>query len=153
MSNLDELDTAILRDLQINARLTNRELAEHAHVAPSTSLERVRSLERKEIITGYHADIDLRMIQRGTQALVSVRIKPPSRKTFEAFREWLLQLPEVIGVFVVSGDHDILIHVAVANTDALYEFVIDRLTQRAEVADIQTSIIYEHMRKHTLNPL
>lgn len=153
MPHLDELDKTIIRELQTNARQTNRELATTAGIAPSTSLERVRSLQRKEIIDGYHADVNLRNIGRAAQALIAVRIQPPSRKTFEAFREWLIDQPEVIGVFVISGSSDILVHIAVADTDALYAFVIDGLTQRSEVSDIQTSIVYEHVRKHVVEPI
>jgi len=47
---------------------------------------------------------------------------------------------------VVSGDEDFLIHVAVAGNQDLYAFVIDRLTQRPEVADVRTSVVYEHLR-------
>jgi DNA-binding Lrp family transcriptional regulator len=151
--HLDELDKTILRELQTNARQTNRELATTAGIAPSTSLERVKSLQRKEVIDGYHAVVNLRNIGRAVQALIAVRIQPPSRKTFEVFRAWLIEQPEVIGVFVVSGGSDILVHVAVADTDALYAFVIDGLTQRTEVSDIQTSIIYEHVRKNIVEPV
>jgi hypothetical protein len=45
-------------------------------------------------------------------------------------------VPETVGVFVVSGGDDFLRHVAVPNTDALYAFVIDRLTERPEVGDV-----------------
>lgn len=48
-------------------------------------------------------------------------------------------LPDTVGVFVVSGSEDFLIHIAVADTDGLYAVVIDRLTQRREVADVCTS--------------
>jgi hypothetical protein len=44
-------------------------------------------------------------------------------------------------------------HVAVPNTDALYAFVIDRLTERAEIADVRTSVLYEHIRRPVLEPL
>jgi DNA-binding Lrp family transcriptional regulator len=50
-------------------------------------------------------------------------------------------------VFVVAGGSDFLLHVAVPDTDALYAFVIDRLTERPEVADVNTSIVYEHIRR------
>lgn len=153
MPNIDELDTQIIKALQINARQTNRELAARCNVAPSTSLERLRSLEKKGVVNGYHAAVDLKAINRGTQALVSIKIQPPSRKTYNAFRSWLVEQPEVIGVFVVSGASDILAQVAVRDTDALYDFVIDGLTQRSEVSDIQTSIIYDHFQKHITLPL
>lgn len=151
--NIDELDKILLRDLQINARQTNRDLATNAKIAPSTSLDRVRSLQKRRVIEGYHASVNLAKVGRAAQALIAVRIQPPSRPTFEAFRAWLMEQPEIVGLFVVSGGNDILIHVAVANTDALYSFVIDGLTQRSEVSDIQTSIVYEHLHKHVIAPL
>jgi len=153
MIHIDELNRKIIGSLQNNARQTNRELAISCGVAPSTSLERLRSLERKGVVNGYHASINLQAIDRGTQALVAIKIKPPSRKTYDAFRAWLIDQPQVTGVFVVSGASDILAQVAVRDTDALYSFVIDGLTQRPEVSDIQTSIIYEHYKKHTIMPL
>lgn len=83
MANLDELDAKIIEALQINARQTNRELAALCHVAPSTSLERFRSLERRDLIDGYHATASLRAINRGTQALVQSRsnLHPVKRMT------------------------------------------------------------------------
>jgi DNA-binding Lrp family transcriptional regulator len=151
--DLDELDLALLAGLQNNARQTNRDLAEAVGVAPSTSLERVRSLRERGVIRGYHADVDLQALGRGVQALVAVRIRPPSRQNIEAFREWVAQLPETVGVFVVSGGDDFLVHVAVPNTDGLYAFVIDRLTERPEVVDVRTSVVYEHRRVRVLGRL
>jgi hypothetical protein len=53
----------------------------------------------------------------------------------------------------VSGGSDFLLHVAVPDIDALYAFVIDRLTERPEVADVNTSVVYEHIRRPVLEPL
>jgi DNA-binding Lrp family transcriptional regulator len=77
----------------------------------------------------------------------------PTRENVEAFRTWVAGLPELVGVFVVSGAADFLLHVAVADTNALYAFVIDRLTSRPEVADVNTSVVYEHIRRTVLEPL
>jgi DNA-binding Lrp family transcriptional regulator len=56
-------------------------------------------------------------------------------------------------VFVVSGSEDFLIHVAVPDNSSLYAFVIDKLTERPEVADVRTSVDYEHLRNHTIVPV
>ena len=151
--NLDEIDRHLLVALQNDARQTNRELAQAGGVAPSTSLEHVRSLRARGVIRGYHAAVDLALIGRGVQALVAVRIRPPSRLNIEGFREWVLTLPETLGVFVVSGGDDFLIHVGVPATDGLYAFVIDRLTERSEVADVRTSVVYEHLVSRPIVPL
>ena len=150
MAELDELDTAILAVLQSDARMTNREVAARVGVSPTTALDRTRALRRRGVIRGAVLDVDLALIGRGVQALISVRVRPPSRRNIEAFRDWISILPETIGVFVVSGDVDFIVHVAVADNDALYAFVIDRLTERAEVADVKTTVVYEHLRSHEL---
>ncbi|MEU6095185.1 Lrp/AsnC family transcriptional regulator [Streptomyces sp. NPDC047079] len=150
--DLDALDRALLRELQNDARRTNRDLAARTGVSPSTSLERVRLLRERGVITGYHAAVDLEAVGRPVQALISVRIRPPARPVIEGFREWAAQLPEVIGLFVTSGAHDFLIHIAVPDVNGVYAFVIDRLTERREVADVQTTMAYEHVRTRRVEP-
>jgi len=142
-----------LRALQDDARRTNRDLAAAVHVSTSTSSERVRGLRARGVIRGYHADIALEALGREVQALIAVRIRPPSRRNIEAFRDWAAGLPELVGVFVISGASDFLLHAAVPDTDALYGFVIDRLTERPEVADVNTTVVYEHIRRPVLEAL
>ncbi|MEU2348650.1 Lrp/AsnC family transcriptional regulator [Modestobacter sp. NPDC049651] len=150
---MDELDAALLRQLQRDARRTNRDLAAAVGVSPSTALERVRGLRERGVIRGASLDVDLDAVGRPVQAMIAVRIRPPSRSLIEAFRDWVAQLPETVGVFVVSGTEDFLVHIAVPDTDAVYSFVIDRLTERREVADVRTSIVYEHRRTRVVEPL
>jgi DNA-binding Lrp family transcriptional regulator len=151
--SLSELETAILRQLQENARRTNRAIAESVHAAPSTSLERVRSLRERGVIRGYHAEVDLGALGRNVQALIAVRIRPPTRANIEGFRDWAHALPETVGVFVISGAEDFFLHVAVPDTEGLYAFVIDRLTERPEVADVNTSVVYDHLQTFVVEPL
>ena len=153
MAPLDATDWAILDVLQDDARTSNRDLAAAVHVSPSTSSERVRNLKADGVIRGYHADVDYAALGRHVQALTAITLRPPRREIVEAFRNWVSELPEIVGVFVVSGAADFLLHVAVPDTDALYAFVIDRLTERAEVADVNTSVVYEHIRRTVLEPL
>jgi DNA-binding Lrp family transcriptional regulator len=152
MTGLDELDTAILRELQVDARRTNRDIAAAVGVSPTTALDRTRGLRERGVIRGALLDVDLGSVGRPVQALIAVRIRPPSRRNIEGFRDWVSTLPETVGVFVVSGNEDFLIHVAVEDNDRLYAFVIDRLTQRPEIADVRTSVVYEHLRNHGVAP-
>ena len=153
MTDLDAIDSALLALLQNDARRTNRELAEMLNIAPSTCLERVRSLRRRGLIVGFHAQVDLAAIGRPLQAIISVRVRPPNRAVIDGFRAFVEQLPEVLSVFVVSGGDDFLIHVAVKDTDQLQALVLDKLTRRKELADVRTSLVYEHLRKSEISPL
>ncbi len=152
MADLDELDKAILRELQADARRTNKDIAAAVGVSPSTALERTRGLRKRGVIRGATLDVDLAAVGRSVQALVAIRIRPPSRRNIEGFRNWISQLPETIGVFVVTGSEDFLVHVAVKDNQDLYAFVIDRLTQRPEIADVRTSVVYEHLRTAVIAP-
>ncbi|WP_282944417.1 Lrp/AsnC family transcriptional regulator [Cellulomonas endometrii] len=153
MADLDALDTAILRELQDDARRTNRDVAAAVGVAPTTALDRTRALRDRGVIRGATLEVDLAEIGRPVQALVAVRIRPPSRRNIEGFRSWVVGLPETLGVFVTSGTEDFLVHVAVPDNESLYAFVIDRLTERPEIADVRTSVVYEHLRKRRVDPV
>jgi DNA-binding Lrp family transcriptional regulator len=122
-------------------------------VSPTTALDRTRALRDRGVIRQATLDVDLESIGRPVQALIAVRIRPPSRRNIEAFRNWVSRLPDTIGLFVLSGNEDFLIHVAVPDNNSLYAFVIDRLTERTEVADVRTSVVYEHLRTQVIPPV
>lgn len=149
---MDDVDTAILRELQSDARMTNRDLAAVVGISPTTALDRTRALRSRGVIRGASLDLDLAAIGRGVQALVAVRIRPPSRDVIEAFRDWVSTLPQTLGVFVTAGNEDFIVHVAVRDNEDLYAFVIDELTQRREVADVRTSVVYQHIQNHSVVP-
>ena len=152
MPGLDELDKAILGELQSDARRTIRDIAAAVGVSPTTALDRTRGLRDRGVIRGALLDVDLAKIGRPVQALIAVRVRPPSRRNIEGFLEWVSTLPQTIGGFVVSGNEDFLVHVAVQDNDHLYAFVIDRLTERPEVADVRTSVVYQHIRNQAVAP-
>ena len=151
--SLDRIDRAIVAALQNNARISNKELAAAVGLAPSTCLERVRALRATGVLLGYHAEVERDALGRGLEAIVGVRIRPHSRPQVEGFWQFALDLPEVIDVFHVTGADDFLLHVGVANTDALRDFVLDRLTVRPEVGHVESRVVYAHARRWTLEPL
>jgi DNA-binding Lrp family transcriptional regulator len=150
---LDRTDRALVRALQKNARVSNKALAEEVGLAPSTCLERVRSLRARGVIRGFHAEVDAGALGRDVQALIAARIRPHSRPVVDAFWKHVLALPETLAIFHVSGADDFLVHVAVRDTAALRDFVLDRLTIRPEVSHLETHLIFAQERKDALEPL
>jgi DNA-binding Lrp family transcriptional regulator len=150
---VDKLDAAILAHLQRDGRQTNRELAEAVGVAPSTCLERVRTLQRRGVITGFRASVDLATLNRGLQALISVQARPLSREVITAFKDWVGKQPEVLAMFVLTGSDDFLVHVAVPDMDYLHAFLMDRFSKRREIVSFRTSVIYQHVQNPVVGPL
>lgn len=151
-SRFDRIDREILAELQKDGRLSNKELAARVGLAPSSCLARVRALRIRGVIRGFHAEVDPGSLGRGVQALVGVRIRPHSRPVVDEFWRDLLALEETLAMFHTSGAEDFLIHVAVADTDALRDFLLDHLTRRPEVAHLETRIIFREERRPALAP-
>jgi DNA-binding Lrp family transcriptional regulator len=150
---MDELDSAIIRHLQDDARQSNQDIARKVGIAPSTCLERTRLLRQRGVIRGYHADISLAALNRGVQALVAAQVRPLSRTVVETFQSSVAALPEVLSVFVLAGSDDFLIHVTAQDIDHLHAFLLDRLTVRREIVGFRTSIIYQHLNNTVLERL
>lgn len=150
---MDELDSAIVGALQADGRRSNRDLAASLGVAPSTTLERVRALRARGVLTGVHASVDLAKLGRPVQAMVTVRLRPQSRQIVQEFRDFVLRLPETLQVFVTTGPEDLLVHVAVQSTEALRDFVLDSITKRREVAGVRTEVVFDHLENHVVAPL
>lgn len=140
---LDQIDFEIVRQLQNNARLTNKELAGRIGLAPSTTLVRTRRLEREGVLRNYRAEVNPRALGIGLQALISVRLKQHTTADVERFRDYVLAMPEVMRLYHVAGEDDFLIHVGVGDSEELRALAMNSLTTRGEVAHIETGLIFE----------
>lgn len=152
-SALDRIDRAILRTLQNDARTSNKALAAEIGLAPSSCLERVRSLQARGILRGFHAEVDPAALGRDQQALIAVRIRPHTREVIDRFWQHVLDQPETVGVFHVSGADDFLVHASFRDPAHLRDFLLDRVAKRPEVAHLETHLVFAEQRKPVLEPL
>ena len=153
MANLSELDQQILVELQTDARRSNKALADAAGVSPSTMLHRIRSLEDRGVVTGYHAQVDRAAIGRPLEALVFIKVQPKTPNVVQEFVDTVWELPETTEITLLTGPFDILVHLCVANVTALSELVLTGIASVPNVVDEQTSIVFEHRRKQVLPAL
>jgi len=145
--NIDEIDKRLLAELQADARRTNKALAAAVGLAPSTTLARIRDLEARGVIRGYHADIDPVAVGRNVEALISVRLLPKTGDLVNRFVNGLLELDDVVSVTLLTGPYDILVHVSVGDIAELRAVVLNRIASFDGVVDEQTMIIFERHQK------
>ncbi|GAA4563483.1 Lrp/AsnC family transcriptional regulator [Planotetraspora kaengkrachanensis] len=150
---LDSIDRAILEELQNDARLPNKDLAERVGVAPSTALERVRGLRRRGLITGFRAEVDTKALGRPLQALLALRVRPHTSQLVDPLRAFVLGLPETIALFHVAGAEDFLVHVAVPDADHLHRMILERILVRPEIVHLETTLIYRTERQPIQRPV
>ena len=150
---LDSIDEALLLELQKDARQTNKALAAKVGVAPSTCLERVRELRARGVIRGFRAEVDPGAIGRPMQAILSIQQRPSrGREDIESMLAHFRKLPETLRVMALTGPTDFIVHVAVRDMDHLRD-VVWALTERREVARLQSSLIFAHESGPELMPL
>ncbi|GAA4890121.1 MULTISPECIES: Lrp/AsnC family transcriptional regulator [Saccharopolyspora] len=149
---LDAVDWRILEELQNDATLANRELAERVGLAASSCLQRVRRLRERGVITGSHIDVDPAATGLPLEAVVSINVRPHTRRIVDQFREFVLAQPETRSLLHVSGQADFLLHVAVADTAHLQGFLVDTLASRTEVRHFTSSVVLEQVHTRALTP-
>ncbi len=143
---LPPIDARILAILRRNARTPNNAIAAEVGVAPSTCLARTRALEKSGAIRGYHAEVDPATWGAPLQFLVSVRLRAGARHRLREFTEQMRSRPEVLNIYFLGGSDDFLLHVAVADSQHIRDFILDQLSANPEVASTQTNMIFEHVR-------
>lgn len=141
----DEVDRAILRVLARDARLPNNAVAEAVGIAPSTCHGRIRALRERGVLRGFHADVDPAALGLGLQAMIAVQLNAHTREQIRAFVRDVPKLPGLVSAFHVAGADDYLLHVAVRDSDALRDFVVDHLTSHPAVGHTETSLIFAHL--------
>ncbi len=144
---LDDIDYKIVRALQENARLSNKELAAKVHLSPSSCLERARRLKDSGVLEKFCATVDPKAVGIGFQAIISAKLNGHTKENYETFREHALGCEEVVTLFHVTGANDFLIHVAVRDAEHLRQLILEVLSARAEIEQLETSMILEETRR------
>lgn len=148
--DLDRIDFELIELLQNNILLSNKELASHVGLAPSTCLARLARLRAQRVLVGGHADIAPEALGIGLQALIAVRLREHSRPHVRSFWRYVRGLKGVLAAYHLAGAHDVLVHVAARDAQHLRDLAMDAFATRPEVAHLETSLIFEFSRSPTL---
>lgn len=146
---MDRVDRAILSHLTRDGRLSNTELADRVGLSPSPCLRRVRNLERRGVITGYHANVDLAAIGRGFEVLLHVEMALQDRATLEAFEAQITQIDEVTECRRMFGHPDYLLWIATADLDAYERLYMAKLTDLPGVARTNSQFTMKTVKNST----
>ena len=137
---MDEIDFRILRALKTDARQTHQDLSDLVGLSPTPCARRIRKLEADGIITGYSARIDEGRMGFGFSVFVSVRLDRQIDDRLQAFEERIRHFPEVVDCWLMTGNRDYLLRIAVADLNEFEQFLTGSLTKVDGVASIESSI-------------
>lgn len=150
MRALDNTDLQILANLFRDARLSNKDLAIQVGLAPSSCLERVKRLQNDGVILGSSLKLNMNALGGHIQAMIAVRLSNHSRETVESFMQAIQPASEVLSLYHLGGENDLLIHVTVVDTRHLRDFVFNSITSRNEVSHVETALVYDYRQSNTM---
>lgn len=151
--SLDRTDFGILRLLQNNASLSNKEIAASVGLAPSSAHERLKRLRDDGVLRGAHADVDPKAMGVGLEALLLIGLAKHERGDVDRFMNEVVDIPEVRSAFLITGRWDFVVHVVARDTQHLKDLALDSFTNRPGVTRIETSIVFEARVRHELPQL
>ncbi len=150
---LDSIDLRILRELQDDSNLSNVELAKRVHLSPSPCLARVKVLEAAGVIRQYVALLDPVQLGLLLNVFIFISLKQQTRSSLEAFEARVCAREEVMECYLMTGDADYLIRVAIPDIVALERFIVEELSPMPEVEKIRSSFALKQVRYKTALPL
>ncbi|WP_269582815.1 Lrp/AsnC family transcriptional regulator [Roseibium sp. Sym1] len=137
----DHIDRALLRALQRDARLSQRELADRVGLSQNACWRRLKALYESGLIEGHTVRLDPERLGLDLTVFVMIRTRHHSKDWLETFRGEVLAIPNVIDFYRIAGDYDYMLKVVVEDMNAF-----DRVYQRLiEKVDLDTVTSYMTM--------
>ncbi|HJV87776.1 MAG TPA: Lrp/AsnC family transcriptional regulator [Noviherbaspirillum sp.] len=150
---LDEIDRKILRTLSSDGRISNQKLAEMVNLSPTPCWNRVKSLEEAGFITGYVALLDQRVLGLPDTVIIEVTLDRHDDEIFKRFGDALANLPEVIEAYLLTGEYDYLIKVAVSGTEGYEQFLRQKLYKIPGIRHSRSTFALRCLKRvHSVTP-
>ncbi len=152
-AELDEIDRRILRELRQDGRISNASLAEKVGLSASPCWNRVRQMEEAKVIEGYTVLLNQKALGLPETVMIEVTLDRHDDETFERFGQALADMPEVMEAYLLTGEYDYLIRVAVAGTEGYEEFLRRKLYKLEGLRHSRSTFVLRCLkRSHSVEP-
>ncbi len=145
----DQLDYAILKELQVNGRVSVADLGRKIHLSAPAVYQRIKRMERAGVIRQYVALIDREAAGYDVICFIRVSIQPHTNEQLADMQARMDGLPSVLECYHTAGGSDLLLKVAAHNHKDLDEFIRLHLMTISGIERIETSIVLREMKTTT----
>jgi DNA-binding Lrp family transcriptional regulator len=144
--SLSKTDVKILEHLQLDARITNQQLADAIGLSASPTWRKVRKLEEDQVIQGYRAVLNRRKIGLNVMVFVRVTIDSHSETEARKFEAEVTALENVVSCYSIGGDADFLLQVVSADMDAYAEFAMSVIRRLPGIKEMQSMFVLKEVK-------
>ncbi|MCE9651641.1 MAG: Lrp/AsnC family transcriptional regulator [Nitrosarchaeum sp.] len=139
----DEIDTKIIKNLLVDARLSARQLGYKLGLSTATVLTRIKKLEQKKVITGYMARLDHQTL--GYDITAIIEIKTAKGKMLEIEGK-IAESENVCGVYDITGHYDISV-ICKFKSRAELSIFVKSLSTIPNVENTETHIVLNTIKE------
>jgi Lrp/AsnC family transcriptional regulator, leucine-responsive regulatory protein len=150
---LDAIDRHILVLLQENARISNVELANRVGLSPAPCLRRVRVLETSGVIRRYVSLLNPQLVDLPATVWVQIRLDLQTARRFDTFEQQIKRMPEVLECYLMAGEADYLVRVAVRNVATYERFLRTQLSRIEGIVSTSSSFVLRVVKYSTILPI
>lgn len=150
---LDDTDLDILRILQADGRISNADLAKKIGLSPASTFQRVRNLEAAGFIRRYVALVDHEKVGKKLTVLAMVELSLHQDQPIERFRRAVMQIPEVLECYNVSGEFDFVLKIVVPDMRSYEALVREKLSTIRGVGKVTSSFVLSTTKHTTAVPI
>jgi Lrp/AsnC family leucine-responsive transcriptional regulator len=150
---LDRIDRNILKHLQRNNRIANRDLARAVGLSPPACLKRVRRLRQAGAILADTAEVDPRALGYGVTVLARLSLERPSEEATERFERKVRAMPQVLQCWKVAGDTDFVLLVCARDLDDYQRFARAVLASDTNLRDYRSDIVLGAVKRRAPVPV
>ncbi|MBO9632467.1 MAG: Lrp/AsnC family transcriptional regulator [Chitinophagaceae bacterium] len=152
-AELDVFDLNILRILQKDASLTNKEIASRLNKSVATVHERVRRLKEEGYIKRVVAILDRKKIDKSLIAFSQVLLHDHTAETLATFEREVSKFPEVMECFQMTGTFDFILRIATSDMDAYHDFYRNKLATLPNITTVQSFFVLSETKSITAYPI
>ena len=149
---MDATDRRIVRELQLDGRLSNQELAQRVNLSPSPCLRRLRSLEGAGVIRGYTALVDEKAWGLPITAFIRIRLERHAEDAVREFEARIMRIDEILDCHLLAGADDYLLRAVVADLESYEEIIRNKIRAIPGIASIDTSFAYGVVKQNRVFP-
>ncbi len=149
---IDNIDRNLLRALQEDATLSQRELAERVGLSQNACWRRLQALNKNGLLQGSRMRVNRQALGLDLVVFVMLRTRHHSGAWLRKFREHVQTLPEVVDFHRIGGDYDYLIKV-ITHDMASYDKVYQRLIEEVELDSVTSYFAMEAIAEDRPLPL
>lgn len=138
---LDQKDLEILRLLQMNARITVKEVSEKVHLSTTPVHERIKRMEESGVIKQYVTLVDNAKVKKGLMVICYVSLRHHGKSAGDKFITIINELSEVVECYNISGEFDFMLKVVTEDMNAYYDFHVNKLSQIENMGHVQSVFV------------